>query len=386
MITNAGPARHNALHHDVKTKCLECPSSDCNNHCAIWWDDFKKHIRQFHPDFRVLPTDSYMQYNLPPFVQLFKCQYCRYAHYKESMVKIHRQNKCEQRSLLAKAGRLSDGLATRASDAPFPGPLPGSISAKIPATPRDSDESPDVIVEEEEDAGAGLPLDMGALSAALVQVTPATVQKTGLTLSQVAQSWLEYYTRKPPTRLVQIEELSQENARERDTKSCMEHIKLQKRNVALARSALETLQSQLQVKPHLPAYPGVEHEVNAMAFLRHRSPTRPEEWFSVRMALNAVPAPGSYLLYQGSARIDDITVELHARNDTDPSPPIDIIDQFVCSKMVGTIYSCNGPWVLRSRIRMTERLDKGNYTMVRQFHESREILVTFMGAKEWQFK
>ena len=35
---------------------------------------------------------------------------------------------------------------------------------------------------------------------------------------------------------------------------------------------------------------------------------------------------------------------------------------------------------------MTERLDKGNYTMVRQFHESREILVTFMGAKEWQFK
>ena len=379
-ITNEGPNKHNVMRHDVKTRCLECPATDCGNFCTVWWMDFKKHLRQVHPDFRILNTNAYMKWDLPPFILLHKCPYCKYAHYKKDMVETHKKQTCVQRAAFEAAGRLSDELATRPDDVPPLVPDAGLYSTAR----RGSDESDSVIVEDEADPDTDPMMDMGALAGALVPVAAPAPKQPELSLAAVAKEWLKHHTPYSEPRLGPAQKISEAEARSRDTKSCEDHILQQKKNVAIATKQMETLQSQLQVKPHLPKFPGVIHEVNAVAFLYHRSPSRPEEWISVRMALDDVPATGTYGLYQGEAHIDDVTVDPHARNSTDLTIPIDIMDRFVTSRLLGTIYSCDGPWILRARIRMVKRFDSGSFTMLRKLsNKSHPIQVTFLRQKDW---
>ena len=296
-----------------------------------------------------------------------QCYYCRYQHYKLAKVKLH-ETTCEQRlAMIALGHSPKEGRQMR--------PIVGAPAAQIDNT--ESRATSPTGSSGGSSSSSGRTVIHVSAKPASKSESPST-KKAGkpLSLSGIAATLLPDSKPLP----------SEAELRQRDTDACCEHIRLQRDNIRLARQTMVELEQELYRAPSLPQCEMVTHETRAVALIMSRKPKEPQHYRSLTVALDGVPPAGDYILYEHDVRTSEVLVEPHYRNIAEPGAILDIHKNSAGFNCIGVIFSCVGPWVLRSRIRLSSRPRAGRYSLQHRFKDDLHFCVTVMDTEGWSSK
>ena len=178
-----------------------------------------------------------------------------------------------------------------------------------------------------------------------------------------------------------------EEKRANDNKQCSVYIESQLGNIANLKSMISRLEHDLQLETEeVKKIKAVFHPVLAVVSLMVQVPSSESDYQGYRLVLDSIPINGQYKMLINNDKIGECIIEHHKRNTGISLPDQDYRKEIDNYKFIGTIVSCNGPWVLTHRIRCTRADHSSRVVFEHSAISDLKFKGTFTGALRWDGK